>query len=59
MTKIRSSAMHITENGYTTDFEAELLSASDEAYAEVASGAAVYKSMSELKAALDAEDDDD
>lgn len=53
------SSIQLTENGYTTDFEAELLSASNESHAAVASGAKTYKSAAELRAALDAEEDDE
>jgi len=53
------SSIRLTENGYTSDFEEEILSASKEAYAAVASGAKTYKNAAELRAALDAEDDDD
>jgi len=53
------SSIRLTENGYTPDFEAELLSASKESHAAVASGAKTYKSAAELRTALDAEDDDE
>lgn len=53
------SSIQLTENGYTTEFEAELLSASEEAHAAVANGAKTYKSAADLRAALDAEDDDE
>ena len=53
------SAIQLTENGYTSDFEAELLSASKESHAAVTNGAKTYKSAAELRAALDAEDDDE
>jgi addiction module RelB/DinJ family antitoxin len=49
------SAIQLTENGYTPDFEAELLAASNEAHAAVANGAKTYKSAAELRAALDAD----
>ena len=53
------SAVQLTENGYTLDFEAELLSASEESHAAVANGAVTYKNAAELRAALDAEEDDE
>ena len=51
--------MFVTENGYTSNFETELLSASEESYAAVAEGAKTYKTAADLRAALDAEEDDD
>ena len=53
------SAIQLTENGYTPDFEAELLSASKESRAAVANGAKTYRSVAELRAELDAEGDDE
>ena len=53
------SSIRLTENGYTPDFEAELLSASEESRAAVASGAKTFESAAELRTALDAEDDDE
>jgi addiction module RelB/DinJ family antitoxin len=53
------SSIQLTENGYTSDFEAELLSASKESHTAVANGAKIYKSTAELRAALDAEEDDE
>jgi len=54
------SSLEITENGYTMDFERELISASEESHAAVANGnAKLYKNAAELRAALDAEDDDE
>jgi len=52
------SSLQLTENGYTSDFEAEIIAESEKAYAAVASGEKTYKSAAELRAALDAEDDD-
>ena len=53
------SATRLTENGYTPEFEAELLAESEELHAAVASGSAKrYKNAAELFADLDAEDDD-
>ena len=48
----------LTENGYTSNFEAELLSASEESYSAVAEGAITYKTAADLRAALDAEEND-
>jgi len=53
------SSIQLTENGYTTDFEAELLSASKESHTSVANGAKTYKSAADLRVALDAEEDDE
>jgi len=54
------SSIQLTENGYTTDFEAELLAASEEAHAAVANGTAkLYRTAAELRADLDAEDDNE
>ena len=53
------SSTQLTENGYTMDFEAVILSAAEEAYAAVESGATTYGSAAELRAALEAEDDDE
>jgi addiction module RelB/DinJ family antitoxin len=52
------SAVELTENGYTTDFEAELLETYEEARTAIANGAKTYNSAAELRAALDAEDYD-
>jgi addiction module RelB/DinJ family antitoxin len=52
------SSIQLTENGYTPDLETEFLAASMESYAAVANGAKTYKSAAELRAALDAEEDD-
>ena len=54
------SSVQLTENGYTEDFERELLSASEESHAAVAKGVAkLYKNAAELREALDAEDEDE
>jgi len=54
------SAMQLTENGYTADFEAEILAASNECYASVANGTAkLYTNAAELFADLDAEDEEE
>ena len=54
------SSIQLTENGYTPEFEAEILAESEKMYTEVANGTAkLYKNAAELFADLDAEDDDD
>jgi len=53
------SSIQLTENGYTTGFEAELLSLSDESHIAVSNGAKTYKNAADLRAALDAEEDDE
>ena len=52
------SSIQLTENGYTSDFEEELLLESENAYAAVANGAKTYKNAAELRRELDAEEDD-
>jgi len=53
------SSIQLTENGYTPDFEAELLASSEESHAAVANGTAkLYKNAAELFADLDLEDAD-
>ena len=54
------SSIRLTENGYTPEFEAEVLAEAEELYAAVANGTAkTYKNAVELRAALDAEDEDE
>ena len=53
------SSTELTENGYTPEFEAMMLAEAEESYTAVANGAKTYKSAAELRAALNAEDDDD
>ena len=54
------SSVEYTEDGYTAQFDEELLAEAEEMYAAVANGTAkVYKNAAELFADLDAEDDDD
>jgi len=53
------SSMQLTENGYTTDFEAEILTDAQDCYAAIANGAITYKNANELRAALDTEDSDE
>ena len=53
------SAVQLTENGYTPEFEAEILAEAEESYAAVANGTAkLYRNSAELFADLDAEDID-
>jgi len=54
------STLQLTENGYTPEFEAEVLAEAEECYAAIANGTAkIYRSAAELRAALDAEEDDE
>jgi len=53
------SSIQLTENGYTPEFEAEILSASKESCLSVTEGAQTYKNATELRKALDADDDDE
>ena len=53
------SSLQLTENGYTLEVEAELLAEAEKCYTAVANGAKTYKSAAELRAALDAEEDDE
>jgi len=53
------SSVALTENGYTEEFEAELLAEAEACYAAVANGAKTYRNAAELHAALDAEEDDE
>jgi addiction module RelB/DinJ family antitoxin len=53
------SSEQLTENGYTPEFEASLLEEAEMAYAAVANGAKTCKNAAELRAMLDAEDDDE
>jgi len=56
----KPNAARLTANGYTPEHEAEILAELEECYAAVANGTAkLYKNAAELRAALDAEDDDD
>ena len=53
------SSIQLTENGYTPEFEAELLAEAEECYAAVANGTAkVYDSTEELFAEWDKEDEE-
>ena len=52
--------IELTENGYTPEFEAEILAEAEECYAAVANGTAkIYNNAAELFADLDAEDTDE
>ena len=54
------SSVRLTENGYTPDFEAEIIASAEECYDAVANGTAkLYKNAEELFADLDADDNDD
>jgi len=54
------SSIKLTENGYTPEFEAEVLAEAEKDYAAITNGTAkLYKNAAELRAALDAEDDDE
>jgi len=54
------SSAELTENGYTPEFEAEIIAESERMYAAVANGTAkLYKNAAEMFADLDAEEDDD
>ena len=54
------SSVQLTENGYTPEFEAEVLAMAEKDYAAIASGTArLYKNAEEFFADLDSEDDDD
>ena len=47
-----------TENGFKLDEELKILRESEKAYKAVANGAKTYRTAAELRAALDAEDDE-
>ena len=54
------SSIQLTENGYTPEFEAEILAESEKCYAAVENETAkLYKNAAELFTDLDAEDDDE
>jgi addiction module RelB/DinJ family antitoxin len=51
------SSIQLTENGYTADFEAELLAASEESHVAVGDGTAkLYRNTAEMFAEWDKED---
>jgi len=54
------SAIQLTENGYTADFEADIIAEAEISYKAVSNGTAkLYKNAAELFADLDAEGDDE
>ena len=54
------SSIQLTENGYTPEFEAEILAEAEKCYAAVANGTAkLYKNTAEMFAAWDREDEED
>ena len=53
------SSIRLTENGYTPDFEAEVLRTAEEDYAAIKNGTAkLYNNTAEMFAEWDKEDDD-
>ena len=53
------SSIQLTENGYTTEFEAEVLRTADEDYAAIKNGTAkLYNNTAEMFADWDEEGDD-
>ncbi len=53
------SSVRLTENGFTPEFESAVLTDLEECYAGVANGTLKpYQSVAEMRAALDAEEDD-
>ena len=53
------SSIQLTENGYSTEFEAQLLRTAEEDYAAIKNGTAkVYNNTAEMFAEWDKEDDD-
>ena len=54
------SSIQLTENGYTTEFEAEVLRAAEEDYAAIRNEKSkLYKNTAEMFAEWDKEDDED
>jgi addiction module RelB/DinJ family antitoxin len=54
------SSLQLTENGFTPEFEAEVLAEAKKDYAAIANGTARRcKNAAELRAELDAEDDEE
>ena len=54
------SSVELSENGYTPEFEAEILAMAEEDYAAIANGTAkLYKNTAEMFAEWDKEDEDD
>ena len=57
---INQSSTELTENGYTPEFEAEILAEAEELYKAVANGTIrPYKDVDEMLAAWDKEDMED
>ena len=57
---INQSSAELTENGYTPEFEAEILAEAEELYKAVANGTIrPYKDVDEMLAAWDKEDMED
>jgi len=53
------SSMELTENGYTKEFEAEILKEAEQCYEDIKNGTAkTYKNVKELFDALEEEDDE-
>ena len=53
------SSIQLTENGYTTDFETEVLRTAEEDYAAITNGTAkLYNNTAEMFAEWDKEDND-
>ena len=53
------SSLQLTENGYTPEFEAEVLKTAEEDYAAIKNGTAkLYNNTAEMFAEWDKEDDD-
>ena len=54
------SATQLTENGYTPEFEAEVLAEAEKSYAAIADGTAeLYNNTAEMFALWDKEDEED
>ena len=54
------SSVQLTENGYTPEFEAEILAMAEKDYAAIENGTAkLYKNAAEMFAEWDKEDDED
>ena len=51
------SSVQLTENGYTPEFEAEILAEAEECYSAIASGARTYKNSAEMFDEWDKEED--
>ncbi|MCL2718242.1 MAG: type II toxin-antitoxin system RelB/DinJ family antitoxin [Lachnospiraceae bacterium] len=54
------SAIQLTENGYTPEFEAEVLAEAEKSYEAITNGTAkLYRNSAEMFADLEAEDDEE